>query len=166
MSPINFQAFTGLITHMEYYPFYPTDEETGCHKFITVQNETGMIVNFIAGPNTYFVNHEMVSVGDQITGYLDGDVPVILIYPPQYYALIIVKESPSTHVKVDYFDDDLVSGDGNLKLHVNPDTPILLTNGQAFNQNPAQRNLIVTYTHTSKSIPALTTPEEIIVYCR
>lgn len=166
MNSINFQCFSGYITHMEDYPRYPTNEESGCHKFISVQNDTGAIVHFIAGPDTYFVNHDIVTIGDRITGYYDGDIPVILIYPPQYGALIIVKESPYRQVKVDYFDENLLSSDGTLQLNISPETNIFLINGQPFSQSLARRNLIVIYGATTKSIPAQTSPYEVIVYCK
>lgn len=165
MPKINFLSFSGYITNIEDYPA-PPSENSGCQKFITVQNEDGLIVNFIADPQTYFLHHERVSVGDFITGYYDGDRPVILIYPPQYQALIIVKESPFERVAVDYFDENLVSSDGLLQLNVSFETQIHLTNGQAFTQSVAERNLIVRYGPTTKSIPALTSPYEVIVYCR
>lgn len=165
MSTINFQSFTGIITLIEDYPNLPADKNSGCYKLISVQNEAGTVVNFIAGPETYFVNQKIVSTGDWITGYYDADVPVILIYPPQYLALIIVKESSHQQVKVDFFDHHLISRDGSLQLHLSPVTPIRLTNGQLYSQNLGQRNLIVIYKQATKSIPAQTTPEKVIVYC-
>ncbi len=116
-------------------------------------------------PITYFVDHEMVSVGDRVTGYYDGNAAVPLIFPPQYRALIMVKDNPYQNVKVDYFNAQLVSSDGQLRLNISPYTPIVLTNGQAFSRTPANRNLIVIYGPTTKSIPAQTTPYKIIVWC-
>ena len=69
------------------------------------------------------------------------------------------------NVKVDYFNNQLVSADGQLKLNIAPNTPTLLTNGQPFSKNPANRNLIVIYGPTTRSIPAQTTPYQIIVWC-
>jgi hypothetical protein len=116
-------------------------------------------------PTTYFVNHETVSVGDKVTGYYDGNAPAILIFPPQYPALIMVKESTNQNVKVDYFNDQLKSSDGQLKINLSPYTQILLANNQKFTGNPTNRNLIVIYGPTTKSIPAQTTPYKVIVWC-
>jgi hypothetical protein len=44
----------------------------------------------------------------------------------------LAKESPYQNVKVDYFNWNLVSSNGQLKLNISPFTQILLTNGQAF----------------------------------
>lgn len=166
MSKINFHSFSGFVTKIEDMIGNPNNTESGCSKFITVENNEGLIVNFIAAPDTYFVNQEIVAVGDWITGYYDGDLPVILIYPPQYKALIIVKENQYEHVKVDFFDSSLISSDHILQLNISPATSILMTNGQLFSNSPANRNLIVRYGAATKSIPAQTTPYEIIVYCR
>ena len=107
----------------------------------------------------------MVFVGDEVTGYYDGDAPVPLIYPPQYHALVMVKEHPYQNVKVDYFDEQLVSRDGKLKLNLSSYTSIVLRNGQVFTRNPANRNLIVIYGPTTRSIPAQTIPFQIVVWC-
>jgi hypothetical protein len=68
-------------------------------------------------------------------------------------------------VKVDFFNYQLVSSDGSLRLNISPDTRILLENGQLFNRNPANRYLVVVYSATTRSIPAQTTPSQIIVMC-
>lgn len=103
--------------------------------------------------------------GDVITGYYDGDAPVPLIFPPQYPALIIVKENNFVNVKVDFFDHQFVSRDGQLRLNLSPGTPVILRNWQPFTQNPANHNLIVVYGPSTRSIPAQTTPFEVIVWC-
>ena len=166
MSKINFHSFSGKITKMEDMLGSSNNPQSGCSKFITVENNDGLIVNFIAAPDTYFVKQEIVSVGDWITGYYDADLPVILIYPPQYKALIIVKEVPYQNVKVDFFDANLVSSEHMLQLNLSPATSVILTNGQLFSNSLVNRNLIVNYGATTKSIPAQTSPYEIIVYCR
>ncbi len=122
-------------------------------------------VNFVVSPTTYFVDHVMVTVGDRVTGYYDGNAPIPFIFPPQYRALVMVKDNQNQNVKVDYFNEQLVSSDGQLRLNISPFTQILLTNGQSFTRNPANRNLIVIYGPTTRSIPAQTTPYKIIVWC-
>ncbi|MDF2910063.1 MAG: hypothetical protein K0Q56_944 [Sporolactobacillus laevolacticus] len=165
MNMIKFQSFSGTITMISDFATGQTGEGEGCNKLIAVENTLGALVNFVVTPTTYFVDHVMVQVGDRVTGYYDGNAPVPLIYPPQYRALVMVKESPYQNVKVDFFNSDLVSSDGQLKLNISPATQIVLTNGQAFTGNPANRNLIVIYGPTTRSIPPQTTPFKIIVWC-
>ncbi|WP_431030500.1 hypothetical protein [Lysinibacillus sp. LZ02] len=162
---VNFKSFRGVVTQINDFFVGQNGESEGCYKLITVEDENGSIVNFVVSPTTYFVNQEIVAIGNQITGYYDGDAPVPLIYPPQYRALIIVKENNFQNVKVDFFNSQLVSSDGQLKLNLSPYTPISLINEQPFSKNPANRNLIVIYGPTTRSIPAQTTPYKIIVWC-
>lgn len=143
----------------------PSGENEGCYRLMSVIDGTGRQVNFVVEPKTYFVDQAMVGVGDQVTGYYDADAPVPLIYPPQYRALVMVKETPGQNVKVDFFNRQLISSDGMLKLNLSPGIPILLENGQRFTKSIANRNLIVVYGPSTFSIPAQTTPYRIIVLC-
>ena len=140
-------------------------ETEGCFKLFSIDDGHGGIVHFVVSPTTYFVDQAIVKIGDRITGYYDGDAPVPLIYPPQYRALIVVKERNDQTVKVDYFNNQLVSRDGQLQVNPSPFTPILLRNGQPFSHDIRNRNLIVIYGPSTKSIPAQTTPYKIIVWC-
>ena len=161
---INFGSFYGIITAISDY-WVGSDNPSSCYKLMTVQNRDRSIVNFVITPTTYFVENTMVFVGDIVTGYYDANAPVPLIYPPQYQALVVAKAMPNVDVKVDYFNSDLISSDGNLKLNISPLTPIILENGQAFTGDPANHNLVVIYGPTTRSIPAITTPYKIVVIC-
>lgn len=143
-----------------------SDEELkGCFKLMSLLRGDGSIVNFVISPTTYFLDRVIVSVGDRVTGFYDVNLPVILIYPPQYQAIIIVKENPYQNVKVDYFNNQLVSSDGQLQLNISSYTPIVLTNDQSFTLSPTNRNLLVVYGPATMSIPAQTTPYKVIVMC-
>jgi hypothetical protein len=160
-----FLSFSGIITMIDDFST-GAGEPTGCYKLMTVQNRDGNIVNFVVSPATYFVDHTMVAVGDPVIGFYDANAPVPLIYPPQYQAIVMTKVTVGQNVKVDYFNSQLISSDGMLKINITPFTQILLENGQAFTKNPANRNLIVVYGAVTMSIPAQTTPYRIIVMCR
>ena len=132
---------------------------------MTLEDGQGSIVNFVVEPKTYFVNGVMVSIGDRIMGFYNVDLPVPLIYPPQYRAVVMAMTTSYMNVKVSYFDSHLISSDNSLHLNLAPCTQIVLENGQAFSRNPANRELIVLYGAVTKSIPAQTTPYKIIVIC-
>jgi hypothetical protein len=161
----NFYSFRGTITMISDFYTGQDGEGEGCYKLISIENGSGALVNFVVSPSTYFVDHVMVEIGDRVTGYYDGNAPALLIYPPQYQALVMVKDSPYQNVKVDYFNNQLESSDGQLKLNISPYTRIVLTNGQSFSRRPANRDLIVIYGAVTQSIPAQTTPYRIIVLC-
>ncbi|KZN99292.1 hypothetical protein [Bacillus badius] len=162
---INFKSFRGYVTMISDFVISQNDEETGCYKLISVDNGSGALVNFVVSPTTYFVNHATVAVGDWITGYYDGNAAIPLIFPPQYRAIVMAKETPYQNVKVDYFNNQLVSSDGKLRLNISSYTPILLQNGQTFSGKPVNRNLIIIYDFVTKSSPVQTTPSKIIVLC-
>ncbi|MBM7872218.1 hypothetical protein JOC70_003771 [Clostridium pascui] len=159
-----FKSFSGTITMIEDF-WTATDERTGCYKLMSVENKDGSIVNFVVSPSTYFVDHVTVSLGDKVTGFYDANAPVPLIYPPQLRAIVMAKDTLLQNVKVSYFNSALISSDGNLKLNISPYTKIILRNDQLFTASPANRNLIVVYGATTRSIPAQTTPYKIIVIC-
>lgn len=162
---VNFLSFSGTVTMISEFSITANDVDGGCYQMFEVENSRGDLVNFVVEPDTYFVDHVMVSVGDRVTGFYDGDAPVPMIFPPQYRAIVMAKDSPRQDVKVDFFNRNLLSSDGSLKLNISRDTQILLENGQMFNRNPANRYLIVVYSATTRSIPAQTTPSQIIVLC-
>lgn len=161
---MKFQSFTGIVTEMENFPTGQGSDE-GCYRMFTLDNGYGNIMRFIVSSDTYFVNREIVQVGDWITGFYDADAPAILIYPPQLPAVVIGKYSPGSTITIDTFDSQLVSSDGMLKLNVSYETPVFLRNGQPFTGNLANRNLLVVYGASTRSIPAQTSPEQVIVLC-
>ena len=133
---------------------------------MTVQNSDGNTVNFVITPTTYFVDHINISVGNPVIGFYDLNAPVPLIYPPQYRAVVMARLTQNQNVKVDFFNNQLISSDGTLKLIIGSFTQIIQENGQVFTANPANRNLIVVFGASTKSIPAQTVPYKVIVMCQ
>jgi len=161
----NFEPFHGMITMINDFWIDANKESSVCYKLMSVENRYGTLVNFVVTPSTYFVDHVMMRLGDVVTGFYDANAAVPMIFPPQFRAIVMARDVHYQNVKVDYFNDQLVSSDNNLKLNIAPWTQIVIENGQAFTRSPANRNLIVTYGATTRSIPAQTTPYNIIVMC-
>jgi hypothetical protein len=159
-----FKSFSGILAMIN--DFSTGDaRDTGCYKLMSVHNRNGDVVNFVVSPTTYFVDHVMLRPGDMVTGFYDANAPTPLIYPPQYRALVMTLAMQYLNVKVDYFNAELLSSDGMLKLNISPSTQIILENDQSFTGNPANRYLIVVYGPTTRSIPPQTSPEQIVVMC-
>src|SRR5574342_991830 len=116
---VKFQFFSGIVTNIGDF-FTTANDQSGCYKLMSVDNGNGNMVNFVIEPDTYFVDQALVRVGDRVIGYYDANAPVPLIYPPQYRALVMVKDSPFQNVKVAYFDSQLLSSDGQLRLNLSP----------------------------------------------
>lgn len=161
----NFQSFHGVVTMIDDFWITANEKDLGCYKLFTLEDSHGGIVNFVVSPKTYFLDNAMVQIGDMVTGFYDANLPVPMIFPPQYGAIVMAITSPYQAVKVDYFNNQLVSSDNTLKLNLAPYTQILLENGQRFTRNLGNRNLIVSYGPTTRSIPAQTTPYKVVVMC-
>lgn len=159
-----YRSFRGTVVQIEDL-MVTTGDNSGCTKLFTLSDSSGNIVNFVVSPSTYFVNLEMVRVGDNVIGFYDASLPVPLIYPPQYRAIVMAIESSFMNVTVDTFNRQLINTAGTLKLNVGPFTLITLTNGQAFTGSLVNRDLVVLYDITTRSIPAQTTPIQVIVLC-
>jgi len=89
-----------------------------------------------------------------------------MIFPPLYTAEAFALNLEGTTVKVARFDENLLSYDGELVIHVGPDTVIRQANGSDFIGGAEElhgRALVVLYTITTMSLPPQTTPSQIFV---
>ena len=102
--------------------------------------------------------------GQRVTAYYPENTPTTLSLPPITTPKVIVLNSEVIpgFVHMATFDETLTSSDGQLKLNISTKTKV--TDGKG---NPvttlANRDLVVFYTTSTKSIPAQTTPERIFV---
>ena len=131
---------------------------------VTLQTSEGT-VTVVVSSDTYVISEVRLRRGMTVAAFYDAQVPVPLIYPPQYRAVILGRKQPNETITVDYFDETLTNNDNTLKLNVSPATDIVGSNGQPFRCSLADRLLIVYYTNATKSIPAQIVPRKIIVMC-
>jgi hypothetical protein len=131
---------------------------------MSLQTANG-IVNFRINSETVVIDSRQLRVGMQIAAFYDSTLPVPLIFPPQYTAQLVTVIGRNEQVMINHFDNNLVSTDGALQLNVARNTTITTLNGQNFNCNLGNRNLLVYYTVTTRSIPPQTTPRKIVVLC-
>lgn len=156
-------SYSGTVTEISDFSVSGRHSKCDTYKLITIKSANDEPIGFVITPETYFVNNIAVRKGDYITGFYDADAPVALIYPPQYQAIVISKSMRNFNVKAAHFDENLVSSDGNLKINPSPMTKIMLINGKPFRGSIADRDLIVIYGASTKSIPAQTVPYKIII---
>lgn len=154
---IRYGSFTGIVKEIKDHHLI----EGG--KFISLENEAGEPANVIITEDTYILDNAEIAVGSTITAYYDATKPMIMIYPPQYSAEVVVVEREDQSVKFDIFDENLISMDGDLKLNVSDETEIYLPDGTVYEGNLTNKKLIVVYSVIMESYPAQTTPERIIV---
>lgn len=133
---------------------------------VSVENGDNQLANIVISNDTYVLGDNEPEVGSVITGFYDIDAPMIMIYPPQYSAdVVVVEGSEETveNIKVDFFDENLVSQDQSLKLNPSEETEVILKNGETFTGDLKNKNLAVIYDVSTRSIPAITNPTKIIV---
>jgi len=130
--------------------------------------------NAIIDSNTYYItagktNKKAMSVGDDIRVFYNAKAPMILIYPPQINAeFIALNLDEAKSVTIARFDLAFTSQKDSLKLNISKDTEIVYEDGKKYEGkaedllNPS-RKLVVIYSITTRSIPAQTTPEKIII---
>jgi len=162
-----FKSITGKVTDITNF-WTNSQSPSGCEKIISIKMRNGSAVNFVIAPSTYFVNCVAVRVGDIVTGFYDPNVPVPMIFPPQYRALVITRYSRAQNVILDYFDENLISSDGALQLSIANSTRISLPNRLPFTDSIKNRNLVVIFGNHSyhmPSIPHRISAWQVIVLC-
>ena len=159
-----YMVFEGFVTHLEIAPGM-IGRYDGCTQMVTVENEAGNTVNFLMNASTFVVDYTTLYESMPVTVFYSGDTAVPAIYPPQYEAAVIAPRQEGQNVFVGYFNNLLMSSDQRLKLNLAPTTQVVTSNNQTFMGNPGNHTLAVQYSQTTRSIPAQTTPERVIVLC-
>ena len=161
---VNYLSFAGTITDIR------GDEG---QRAILVQDENNadnsIVFNLsddvlLLDANSREVLKDGFAVGQEVTAYYPENTPMALSLPPTTTPKVIVLNSEVVpgFIQVATFDETLTSSDGQLKLNISTKTKV--TDGEG---NPvttlANRELVVFYTISTRSIPAQTTPERIFV---
>ena len=148
-------------------PMTNADQTVSCNLMFTVSTSSMGTVNFMVTPNTYVKDQKTFRPGDSIVAFYDSQAPVPLIYPPQYEALLMAEHVPGQSAAFDFFDESYLSYDGTLRLNLSafPRQNSHLSNGQYYMGFLGNKYLLVIYGASTRSIPAVTSPEEIIVFC-
>jgi len=132
-----------------------------------VNEQQDNVFNIVVGEETVVVDNTGKRVelkeGMTFTAYVDGNKPMILIYPPQYSPdLVIVQTEEIGFAEVAQFDENFANE--SLKLNISDETIIENLSGTAVEaKNIVGVDVAVFYKFTTFSIPAQTTPSKIIV---
>jgi hypothetical protein len=107
---------------------------------------------------------EKLLKGLKVEVYYDKYMPIPMIYPATIIPnAVIVKTQDLGEVKVSKFDRNFLSLDQELKLNISDETILLNQIEERIKKEQLlNKELIVFYTFTTKSIPAQTTPTKII----
>lgn len=161
-SRISLKPISGTVTNVltVYHTHLPTCIS---HYELTVTTNDEQDVKFILSSDTYFVDCFFQMEGLNVIGFYDEMAPMPLIYPPQYRIKVIAIDYPERFVKADYFDCYLVSSDNELQLIVSNNTYIIEEDGKLYCGNISNKYMVVLYSSIAQSMPAITTPNVIIV---
>ncbi len=160
MAKAYFGTFTGVIQEIN---LHGADQSM---QLVLVKNAEEAIANLVVTEGTYMIGGQELEVGQEVTGYYVADAPMIMIYPPQYPAKVIRIENDEQQIKIDRFNEELISDDHLLKLNDVSETVIVDENEEPFMKKLSGRQLIVYYDMATKSIPAQTNPTRIVVLDR
>jgi hypothetical protein len=112
------------------------------------------------------VKYDSFQEGTSVTAYYRRDTIMTMIYPPNITPSVIVVNSSekASSIEVSKFDDNLLNSEALLKLNVSDKTTIMYKDGiKAEKADLANKDLVVFYNFMTKSLPAQTTPEKIII---
>ena len=87
-----------------------------CNQMIVLRVGEG-IVNFVIGPETQVIDSRQLRPGMRVAAFYDQSVPVPMIFPPQYHAVIVAVLGKNEQIMLNYFDGDLVAKDHSLQLN-------------------------------------------------
>jgi hypothetical protein len=112
------------------------------------------------------VKYDSFKEGTSVTAYYRSDTIMTMIYPPNITPSVIVLNSSekASNIEVSKFDDNLLNSEVLIKLNVSDKTTIIYKDGiTAEKSDLANKDLVVFYSFMTKSLPAQTTPEKIII---
>lgn len=136
-----------------------------CSMMLSIVSDKG-IVNAVVTGETVIIDHVRLRTGMRVAVFYDTSLPAAAVYPPRYQAEIVTLLRRGQQVVLDYFDSELTSADGSLKLNIGGMTDVVTANGQSYICSPENTELLVYYTTSTFSIPAQTTPQKIVVLCQ
>lgn len=152
---VYFQAITGEVTAID--PHGQHDDM----QIATLETAEGDPVRIIISDETY--TFDDIAIGDEIIAYYDANAPVLMIYPPQFSAKVVAVMEEGRSIKVDYFDENLLSADGSLKLNIAEEADIVSEDGTAYTGSLTDRKLAIRYGMVALSYPAQASPDQIVV---
>ncbi|QEY21795.1 hypothetical protein D0S48_14555 [Psychrobacillus sp. AK 1817] len=139
-----------------------TEQKEPIVTVFTITNET-LLYN--SGTAKEIEKKEFVK-GQRIEAYYDKTKARTMIYPAQISPELIIAHDGKNvgFTKVGVFDEKLTSEDNQLKLNLSKETLVVNKDGESIDQkNLVGNELIVFYKTSTRSIPAQTIPNKVVV---
>ena len=110
---------------------------------------------------------EELSVGMEVTVVLPKHAPMGLSLPAYCSAQVaVIVNATDRFIEVGYFNEELVNETNTLALNLQKDMMIFNTKGERkifTEEDIKEQNAVVIYTNTTRSIPAQTTPDMVVI---
>lgn len=160
---VKFVTETGKITSIT--------EKDGFTTIDITNDNMGMVFHvenaFVADQKTSTMKSiKDLKVGMEITAIITGKAPMTMSIPPQTPGAVGFIINGEGSVDVSTYNDELINAKNDLKLNISEDTVIVDSRGtkQIIKEEDLKgKDLAVLYTITTRSIPAQTNPEMVIV---
>lgn len=148
--PNQYSLLSGTITQINQNGLKTGDGNK--EAYVNIQN-----VPILRTSDGKIIKSHKFSIGDKIH-YIVENAPMIMIYPPKYRAKAVIINDSKDIIKLSWFNKNLMSHEDNAKDNalLKPENAqiIELMTGKAMRpENITEKNLIVFYTTSSKSIP-------------
>ena len=158
-------AFADIPTFEKVEGYVQEIEESseGRSPIVRLEDEQGSPFGFRITKDVINMTDKAPEVGDFVTAYYDTRKPMIMIYPPEYPVVAFMVGSEQQNLFVGKFDENLTDKTNYLQLKIDEDTQILNYNKEPYTGSLEGRELAVLYGAATKSIPAQTSPELVVV---
>lgn len=177
--PINAEVIKEEVAENEYFKFEGKIEKINKDEKsfsilvkVNDEDEYGMVfyigekVALVSDKTQDFIDKDSLKEGMSIVAFYNKNTPMTLSLPGQLTPdVLVVKENEEpVSIHVDKFNKELISSDKRLKLNLDDKVVIVDEDGKILeDRNLEDKDLIVFYTVSTKSIPAQTIPEKVIV---
>jgi hypothetical protein len=158
-----YMSITGKITDVTEAPAegQPASEQG---QLVKISYGAESAANFFIQSDSYNFTGVAPSKDLSFIGFYNTQLPITLIYPPTYGTVVYAVDLPDGQsIKVDKFDENMLSYDKDLKLNIGDTTKIITPDGKKYDGGLTDKRLAVLYAITTRSMPPQTTPLRIVV---
>lgn len=143
-------------------------EQTSGHFFAKIDDEKEPFGFYFEAGTKVFDNkgkEVLLEEGMEVTVYIDGNKPMIMIYPPQYSPeVVIVQSEDDGTVKLDQFDQDFLNKNKDLIIHIGEETSITNLSGTVLKpEDIVDKDVLIFYEVVLESYPAQIGPSKIVL---
>lgn len=158
---VDYLSFTGTITEVREGSILVQEETNEANSIVFHISDNVLL---LSQSEREQVANDAFEVGQKVTAYYPENAPMALSLPPQVTPSVLVLNSSveDGFVHVATFDNTLTSSDGRLKIILGAGMTIVDRQGKTVTEL-ANKTLVVFYRASTRSIPAQTTPDKIIV---